>query len=176
MRQVAEAGRIRQLMGALGANAEQDARIYFTGGATAVLIGWRATTIDVDLKIVPETDQLLQIIPPLKERLSINVELASPADFIPELPGWEDRSVSIAREGRVSFYHYDFYAQALAKIERGHTQDRDDVQQMFHRGLIEPAIVRRYFEAIEPRLFRYPAIDPPSFRQALDEMLGEVQG
>lgn len=176
MRQVADAGRIRQLMGALGASAAHDARVYFTGGATAVLIGWRATTIDVDLKVVPETDRLLQAIPSLKEQLAINVELASPADFIPELSGWEERSVSIVREGRISFYHYDLYAQALAKIERGHTQDRDDVRQMLRRSLIEPAMVRRHFDEIEPLLYRYPAIDPPSFRQALEEMLGKAAG
>ncbi|MBI3319488.1 MAG: hypothetical protein HYZ89_02745 [Candidatus Omnitrophica bacterium] len=176
MRQVADADHIRQLMSALGTHAEQETRIYFTGGATAVLIGWRPTTIDVDLQIVPETDPLLQTLPPMKERLSINVELASPADFIPELPGWQDRSVYITREGRISFYHYDLYAQALAKIERGHMQDRDDVQHMLHRGLVEPAQVRRHFDMIEPWLFRYPAIDPPSFRQALDEMLSEATG
>ena len=176
MREVADAGRIRRLMEALGATAEQDTRIYFTGGATAVLIGWRATTIDVDLKIVPETDRMLQAIPPLKEQLSLNVELASPADFIPELPGWEARSVYIAQEARVVFYHYDLYAQALSKIERGHTQDLDDVQHMLRRRLIEPATIHRYFEMIEPVLFRYPALDPPSFRQALDEMLGDADG
>lgn len=176
MRQVADAERVRRLMGALGAVAEEETRVYFTGGATAVLIGWRATTIDVDLKIVPETDQILQAIPPLKERLSINVELASPADFIPELPGWDDRSVYIAREGHVGFYHYDLYAQALAKIERGHAQDREDVRQMLHRGLVDPARVRQYFAQIEPLLFRYPAIDPPSFRQAVEEMLSTVNG
>lgn len=176
MRRLADADLIRRLMVALGAGADQDLRIYFTGGATAVLVGWRATTIDVDLKIVPETDQLLQAIPPLKERLHINVELASPADFIPELPRWEARSLSIGREGRVNFYHYDWYAQALAKIERGHTQDLEDVRQMLRRGLVEPAMARRYFALIEPLLFRYPAIDPPSFRHAIDEMLGEANG
>ena len=46
MRQVADASHIRRLMSALGAKAEQDTRVYFTGGATAVLIGWWATTID----------------------------------------------------------------------------------------------------------------------------------
>ena len=35
---------------------------------------------------------------------------------------------------------------------------------------------RVYFDEIEPLLYRYPAIDPPSFRQALDEMLGEAAG
>lgn len=45
MRQVADADRIHRFMRALGAEADQEARIYFTGGATAVLFGWRESTI-----------------------------------------------------------------------------------------------------------------------------------
>ena len=103
MRRLAEADRIRQLMRALGAEADQATRLYFTGGATAVLVGWRATTIDVDIRIVPENDRLLRALPHLKERLQLNIELACPADFIPELPGWDGRSLYIASEGRVAF-------------------------------------------------------------------------
>jgi len=99
------------------------------------------------------------------------VELASPADFIPALPGWEERSPFIAREGRLSFHHYDFYSQALAKIERGHARDKADVAEMLARGLVEPGRLRALFEAILPRLDRYPAIDPASFRNALAEAL-----
>src|SRR5207247_7982682 len=140
----------------------------FTGGASAVLLGWRPSTIDVDIEIVPERDEILRRLPALKEDLEINIELAAPSHFIPELPGWEDRSVFIAREGRVSFYHYDFYSQALAKIERGHAQDRGDVDAMLDGGLVEPARLRRLFEEIVPRLYRYPAIDPASFRRSLE--------
>jgi len=35
------------LLGALDEAAEQPGRCYLTGGATAVLLGWRATTVDV---------------------------------------------------------------------------------------------------------------------------------
>ena len=42
----------------------------------------------------------------------MNVELASPSDFILPLPGWEERSVFIERFGKVSFFHYDFYVLA----------------------------------------------------------------
>ena len=171
MRRLAEANRIRRLMQALGSAATAEARVYFTGGATAVLEGWRATTVDVDLRIVPDRDEMLRAVPALKEDLELNIELASPADFIPELPGWEDRSRFIAREGRVSFYHYDFYAQALAKIERGHVQDAADVAAMLDRGLVEPGQLRMLFDAIEPQLYRYPAIDPKSFRRALETTL-----
>jgi hypothetical protein len=173
MRQLADADRIRQLMRALGAEADQAARLYFTGGATAVLIGWRPTTIDVDIRIIPEVEGLLRAIPRIKEQLQMNIELACPADFIPELPGWEGRSLSIGREGHLAFYHYDFYAQALAKIERGHRQDLEDVQAMIGRGLIDPESVYRFFDEIERLLYRYPAIHPPSFRKSVEEILGQ---
>lgn len=171
MRRLTDAGRIRQLMRALGAEADEAARLYFTGGATAVLIGWRPTTIDVDIRFIPELEKLLRVIPQIKEKLQMNIELACPADFIPELPGWEGRSLSIGKEGLVTFYHYDFYAQALAKIERGHRQDLEDVQAMIDRGLIDPKTIRRFFDEIEPLLYRYPAIHPPSFRKAVEEAI-----
>ena len=176
MRRLAEADHIQELMRALGAEADQATRLYFTGGATAVLLGWRATTIDVDIHILPGNDRLLRAIPHLKERLQLNIELACPADFIPELSGWQDRSLYITKEGRLACYHYDFYAQALAKIERGHHQDLQDVRAMLDRRLIDPTTVRRYFDDLEPLLYRYPAIHPPSFRHAVEQILGGQKG
>lgn len=159
-------------MEALGREARRDMRVYWVGGTTAVLLGWRPTTIDVDLVMQPEDDALLRAITRLKESLQLNVELASPADFIPVPPGWEDRSTFVVRVGRVSFYHYDLYAQALAKVERGHQQDLSDVQEMISRGLIDPAKALEYFGRIEPELYRFPAIHPPAFKVAVAEAFG----
>jgi hypothetical protein len=156
-------------MRALHQQAHVEARVYFTGGATAVLMGWRSTTIDIDLRWEPDRDELFRALPWIKEHLKVNVEIAWPFDFIPELPGWRDRCRFIDAEGRLHFFHCDLYAQALAKIERGHVQDRADVATMLHTGLIDPEALRRHFEAITPQLYRYPAVDPPSFRRALDE-------
>ncbi|MFB3903780.1 MAG: DUF6036 family nucleotidyltransferase [Acidobacteriota bacterium] len=172
MRKLADAKRVSLFMQVLGTAVDEPARVYFTGGATAVLLGWRATTIDVDIWPIPDSEALLRALPGLKERLEINVELASPANFIPELPGWEGRSRFIAQENQLSFLHYDFYAQALAKIERSHAQDVEDVQQMLLRGLIDRQVAWTYFQDIEPRLYRYPAIDPGSFRSRVREALG----
>jgi hypothetical protein len=158
-------------MRALGAEADADGAAYFTGGATAVLHGWRLTTVDVDLVFVPESDRLLRAIPKLKEELRLNVELASPAHFIPVPGGWEDRSVFEAREGRLTFYHYDPYSQALAKLERGHTQDLEDVRALVAAGLVDPARALAYLDEIEPELYRFPAVDPPSFRAAVETAL-----
>ena len=173
MRELADADRLRRFMRELGRAADQDGAVYLTGGATAVLVGWRDSTVDADILFVPEADALFRALPRLKEELRINVEIASPAHFIPELPGWRERCLLIERIGRVTYYHYDPYAQALAKIERGHAKDLDDVHQLLDRGFVEPDRLWRLFEAIVPRLDRYPAIDPPSFRRRLERILDE---
>jgi hypothetical protein len=167
MRELADATQIRKLMDALGRAAHSNGRVYFAGGATAVLMGWRQNTVDVDLKLVPEQDDVLRAIPQLKDRLRINVELASPADFIPVPEGWEERSAYIDRCGRLSFYHFDLYAQVLAKIERGHAQDLADVQAIIDRRLVQRERCLEYYERIEPDLYRFPAIHAPAFRKAV---------
>lgn len=72
----------------------------------------------------------------------------------------------------MTFLHYDLYAQALAKLERGHDRDLDDVREMLARGLVERDLLRGFFAEIEPELYRYPAIDPASFRRRVAEALG----
>jgi len=46
---------------------------------------------------------------------------------------------------------------------------------MFRRALIEPAQLKNLFEAIVPQLYRYPAIDPPAFRRALEKMIADLE-
>lgn len=94
-----------------------DARVYLTGGATAVLEGWGATTVDV--------------------------------------------------------HHFDPYSQALSKLERAFDQDLEDVGEMLARGLIEGDRVRELFAAIEPELYRFPAVDPGSFGERVERFLRE---
>ena len=113
-------------------------------------------------------------IPRLKEELDLNVELAAPAGLHSAAAGWEERSPLIRVEGKLAFHHFDPIAQALSKAERGHEQDREDVRQLIASGLVDPAAAMAQFEAIEPELFRYPALDPASFRQAVEELFAET--
>lgn len=174
MRALADRDRIARFMRALGRSADREGVCYLTGGATAVLYGWRTSTIDVDVLLEPETDALLRAIREAKDELRINVELASPLDFIPAVPGWEERSVSIGREGRLSFLHFDLVSQALAKAERAHAQDLEDIAAMIDLGLIDPSAVRAAFERIEPELYRFPAIDPRAFRRRVEGLFPEA--
>jgi hypothetical protein len=155
----------------LGRAAKTRGRVYLTGGATAVLMGWRASTIDVDLKMLPEPEGAFEAIARLKNALDLNIELASPDDFIPPLPDWEAQSVLVGTFGAIELLHYDLRAQALSKIERGHEQDLRDVRDMLERGLVTPDQLRAAFARIEPGLVRYPSIEPEVFRTKLDALL-----
>lgn len=156
-------------MSALGARVRSAGRIYLTGGATAVLYGWRASTIDVDIKLDPEPAGLFEALVILKDELDINVELASPDDFVPAIPGWRERSIFIVRHGSLDFFHYDPYGQALSKLQRKHDRDLIDVEALVRYGLVERKRLREMFIQIEADLIRYPAIDPASFRDGVME-------
>ena len=124
MRERSDLDKIDRLMQMMGEKISQPLSVYFVGGTTAVLLGFRLNTIDIDLKFEPDRDQAYQAIQELKESLHINIELASPDHFVPPLPGWQSRSLFIKKIGEVSFYHYDLYGQVLAKIERGWEMDQ----------------------------------------------------
>ena len=172
MRTTSDAAKITRLMQGLGRLARGPGRVYLVGGASAVTLGWRAATIDADLKLDPEPEGIFEAISKLKEELDMNVELAAPDDFIPPVPGWRQRSSFIARHGQVDFFHYDFYGQALAKIERGHAMDLEDVRQMIGRGLIDKEDLVRRFDAIALDIVRYPAIEPDAFRAKVERFTG----
>lgn len=169
MRRPVDADRVRAFMRALGFAARGEHTVYLVGGATAVLEGWRTSTVDIDIAFdAAGADELFRALPAIKDELELNVELASPADFVPVPEGWEKRSPSITREGSLTFHHYDLYAQALSKLERGHDRDLHDVHEMLVRGLVDGDRLREFFAEIEPDLYRYPAIDPPSFRRRVE--------
>lgn len=154
---------LRRLLRELGRRARGPGRIYLTGGATALLVGWRSSTVDVDLKLDPEPAGIFEAIAGLKDELGVNIELASPDQFLPPPPGWRERSIFIERHGEVEFYHFDLRAQALAKLARGHDRDLCDVEAMLERNLVSPEELLRALEAVEPDLLRFPAVDARAF-------------
>jgi hypothetical protein len=176
MRELTDSERLSRFMSALARAARSSSNVYLTGGATAVLLGWRASTVDIDVKLVPDSDELLRGIATIKDELHVNVELAAPDQFLPALPGWQERSTFIVRVEPLSFFHYDFYAQALAKLERSYTKDVADAQAMRDRGLIDGTRLLELFGAIEPELYRFPAVDPRRLRQRVEEFVTRAGG
>ena len=68
-----DAAAVTRLLEALGRQVGGPGGVYLTGGATALLLGWRASTNDVDIKLDPEPDGVLEAIAAIKNELDVNV-------------------------------------------------------------------------------------------------------
>ncbi len=87
MREKVSAERVERFMKAIGRAGKKNARIYFVGGATAVLLGWRETTIDVDVKILPEIDRVTSSSSSSQGRSSIECRTRLAGRFHPAITG-----------------------------------------------------------------------------------------
>ena len=174
MRSATDKAKLLEFIQQIGATAQGPGRVYLVGGSTALLLGIRDQTIDIDIKLDPEPKAIFESIAILKERLQTNVELASPDQFLPTLPGWQSRSEFIAKSGPVEFYHYDFYAQTLAKILRGHTTDLADARALVQLGKVVPSRLNDLFQKIKPDLIRYPGINALEFEARVGRFIQEA--
>jgi hypothetical protein len=148
-------------------------RVFFVGGGTAVLAGWRESTIDADL--YSDTEQVFRDVQGIKERLQLNIEFARPEDFVPALAGSADRHVFIETIGKVSFYHYDPYAQLLSKVVRGFNRDMHDAERFVGSGMVDATRFRRLVKAIpEGAYARYPALSRKAVIEAVDDFLSGI--
>lgn len=170
MRRPLDPDRLRSVLEALGRACRGPGVLYLAGGATALLEGWRDATVALDLRLDPEPEGVFAAIAGVKEALQVNVELASPADFLPELLDWRERSPFVSRFGPVEVRHYDLRAQALAKLARGFDRDLADARAMLERELVTCAALRASLAQMEPRLERYPRVSGPELRRRLEAL------
>lgn len=148
-------------------------RVYFVGGGTAVYLGWRHSSIDVDLFC--DEDIVVRDIQQIKERLNINIEFARPEDFVPPLDGTADRHVFIEKIGAITFYHYDPYAQLLSKVVRGFQRDLDDAGHFVTSGTVDPVRFRALVAKIPDAAYaRYPSLSRGGVERAVDRFLSEI--
>lgn len=172
MRALLTRDRLRDLMRAIAAAAPRRGsfRVFIVGGGTAVWYGWRDSTIDADLSA--DDDAVFRRIQEVKERLQLNIEFARPEHFVPPLAGSDERHIPIETIGRVSFYHYDPYAQLLSKIVRGFRTDVIDAEAFVRSGMVDPDRFRALVERIPDSAYaRYPALSRTAIRKAVDEFL-----
>lgn len=145
-------------------------RVYFVGGGTAVLKGWRSSTLDIDL--YADKKEIFHDVQAIKERLHLNIEFARPEDFVPPLAGSKDRHVFIETLGKVSFYHYDPYSQLLSKLVRGFDRDMLDARSFLDSGTVDAAKFRALVNGIPDATYsKYPALSRRAVREAVDAFL-----
>lgn len=172
MREETTRERIVALMKQLAKRAPRQGsyRVYLVGGGTAVYLGWRPSSIDIDL--YSDKDAVFRHIQEIKERLNINIEFARPEDFVPALRGTPSRHVFIETRGTITFYHYDPYAQVFSKIVRGFQRDLDDAREFIAQGMVDPQKLEAFVTAIPDSAYaRYPSLTRAAVEAAVDEFV-----
>lgn len=101
----------------------------------------------------------------LIQQMQVNVEFASPADFIPLPSQWEMHAQYVGRYGGVDVFYFDFYSIALSKIERGNNRDIADVKQLVEQSIISLHELDTAYQEVLSQLGqgRYPRITPQRF-------------
>lgn len=147
--------------------------VYLVGGGTAVYLGWRSSSIDVDL--FSDQEVIFRDIQRIKEHLNINIEFARPEDFVPPLDGTADRHVFIEKVGAISFHHYDPYSQLFSKVVRGFERDLEDARKFVNSGTVDPIQFRKLIAKIPDTAYaRYPSISRKGVEAAVERFLSEV--
>jgi len=153
MREQVDRQRIEIFLQRLGRQFTLPGRVYLVGGTTLVYEGLRQQTLDIDITFdVADKDhsRFVMVVRELKESLSLNIEEASPAEFIPLPAGYRERSQFVGRYGQLDVFHFDLYSTALSKIERGTENDFADVLSLLRNERLEMTKLAAHFEEILP--------------------------
>ena len=110
MRQRTDRQGIELFLQRLGRRFSMPGRLFLVGGTTMVFEGFRQQTLDIDItfEVADEHHSAFVVaVRDLKEQLSLNIEEASPAEFIPLPSGHQERSQYIGRYGQLDVFHFD---------------------------------------------------------------------
>ena len=161
MRHTVTKADIEKFLDALGKSFRKPGRLYLAGGAALVHIGLRSgSTMDIDVAIeASDEDEMVTAIRKLVEKMQINVEFASPGDFIPLPIQWMAQARYVGRYGSIDVFYFDFYSLALSKISRGNDRDLIDVQLLIQQKLITLEELDAAYNEVLPRMGKRPYIN-----------------
>lgn len=156
MRQSVGRQDIEQFLVEVG-RTRQPGRLYLVGGAAMVHKGIRpGETLDIDIQVTSDPANLTAQIAQLKQKLNINIEFASPGDFMPLPAQWEVRSEFIRRYGQVDVFYFDWYSIALSKTQRGSRRDIADVQLLVRQGFVDVAELDALYQDVLNKIGKPP--------------------
>jgi hypothetical protein len=171
MRQRVGRQEIEQFLVQVG-RTRQSGRLYLTGGAALVHRGVRpGQTLDIDIQITLDPTNLTAHIAQLKQRMNINIEFASPGDFVPLPTQWEDRSEFIKRYDQVDVFYFDWYSITLSKMQRANQQDVIDVQLLVRHSLVDVGELDLLYQDVLNKIGKppydrlFPNLSPQVFAQ-----------
>ena len=141
-----------------------------------VFQGFRPLTQDIDYQVelnAGDDQDFTSAVRRAQREINLNVERASPADFIPLPRGWQERSPFLGRYGDLEVFAFDPLSTALSKIERGLERDIADALALLQMGQFRLEQLEAAFEEIVPRLDReaIPRVQESDFRRKVTAFL-----
>lgn len=160
---------IEKFLKGLGRTYRKPGRLYLAGGAALVHMGLRSgSTLDIDVVIeAANEDEMVTAIRHLVDQMQINIEFASPGDFIPLPAQWMAHSRYIGRYGSIEVFYFDFYNLALSKISRGNDRDLIDVKLLVQQNIITLDELDAAYQEVLPRMGKRPYfnLNPQKFAE-----------
>jgi hypothetical protein len=142
-------------------------------------LGLRSATLDVDYVAASENPRALQeferLLPRLKDEIDVNVEPASPGDFMPVPRGVLERSRYVRNYGSVAVYHYHYPTLILAKAARGAERDLADIELLLRAGIVHWAAVEETWADIRTRDTGWLRHTPAQVEQRLNAVRRRLQ-
>src|SRR5205823_1960623 len=90
-------------------------------------------------------------VPRLKNQLDVNLEPASPEDFMPVRSGALEQSPFVGRYGAISVFYYDLPSTVLAKVARGSETDLADIRRLVDAGMVDWEAVEAAWAEVRQR-------------------------
>jgi hypothetical protein len=115
--------RLTQFLDLLGRRLRRPTRFYLVDGSVLIDLRLRPTTLDI--AHAAEADEpialseLEEAIRSLRQQLDLNIEPASPADFLPVPASALSQSQFVRQHGPLSVYYYLLPTHVIAKVARG---------------------------------------------------------
>jgi hypothetical protein len=174
VRPSADRARLRRFLEQLGRRLRRPVRFYLVGGSVLVDLGLRTATLDVDYVAAADDPRALEdlegAIRALRTELDINVEPASPADFLPIPPAMLDQSRFLRHDGRLSVYYYHLPSLVIAKVARGLERDLDDGERLLRAGEVRWQDIDATWDRIRSSPTGWLRYEPDDVQQRLETL------
>ena len=168
----ADRAHIERLLEAPGRRVRNPHTVHLVDGTSAVLVGWRDSTRDIDVRPEPDSDQLLEALSELKDQLDVNIELASPLDYLPDLPGWPDRSPYQGRYGQIDVRTSTSACRRWRSSSGASIRTWSTSEPRSTRGLASADELESGWRQMQDRLFRFPSVNAEGVGRRLRDVLG----
>jgi hypothetical protein len=164
--------RLTSFLDTLGRRLRRPVRFYLVGGSVLIDLGLRGTTLGINCSADADDPSALtdleRPIRVLKNDLDVNVEPASPADFLPTPRSVFGRSRYVGRHGQLDVHYDHLPSLVLVRAARGLEQDLADAERLISAGEVDWRDVEAMWSEVRASPTGCLRYEPDEVEQRLD--------